>query len=119
MKRPGVLRRNARLMRRSRLAPVSKRRRELMALRRVVVARVMERDGYRCQAQGLSESFGGCFGRLTAHEIVSRARSGRDANLTDPAGMLVLCAHHNDMCEDHPLLAWRLGLVRHSWEQAS
>lgn len=101
-------------MKRTRIKPMSDKRRALNALRKPVVAAVMDRDNNRCCAQG--RGFGACHGRLTGHETKSRARAGTDANLLDPAGMLTLCAFHNTWCEDNPATAHEFGLTRHSWE---
>lgn len=123
MKRRGWLRsdpdKTRQWQRRSRkpLNPVSERRRKITPTRREVVAEVIRRDGYRCRLAGVG--FGECMGRLTAHEILPRGRSHRDENLLDPAGMVSVCAQHNDALSntaDLQAAAYDLGLLRHSWD---
>lgn len=97
----------------TRLKPMSDKRRAIMPARREVVRTVIERDG-RCMAAGVG--LGDCFGPLTAHEPLSRNRSGRrDENILDPARSIAVCSHHNEIMEGSPL-AHELGLVRHSWD---
>jgi hypothetical protein len=59
---------------------------------------------------------GGCYGAVAMHELKKRSRSGTDANLLDPKGVVPLCSHRNGWVENFPVEAHRLGLAKHSWE---
>ena len=107
-------------MKRSRLKPMSDKRRKVNAKRKEALeAHFGPREGWRCWFTAHPGLFvaGGCFGELAGHEILKRSRAGStDANLLDMANIVILCQRHNSWVEDEPQLAHGLGLAKHSWE---
>ena len=97
------------------IKPVSTKRRRVMIARRRAQDAACGPRPWTCAAIGRLP--GPCFGPVNGHEIKSRARSGRDDNLTDVSGQLPLCDRHNGFCEDFPEIAHEAGLVVHSWEE--
>jgi 5-methylcytosine-specific restriction endonuclease McrA len=90
-------------MKRSRIAPVSRKRRVLLRERRKVTD-AMNPICVRCGARADD-----------AHEIVSRARGG---SITDPANLVALCRACHTFITDNPRAAHAEGLSKHSWEGA-
>lgn len=101
-------------MRRTRLRPVSKRRRDTFAERTLLILRVHERD-VTCQARTRVPEIE-CGGPLDVHEIIPRSVWPRgelvEANCT------LVCRSHHDWIGDNPVEAHRLGLHAFSWERS-
>lgn len=95
-------------MKRTRLRPMSKKRRQANVLKTAIRQAVFARDGYQCQLARVSPVVGDCFGPLTPHHLLKASAGGEYVvdNLT------TLCAHHNGWVEDHPRVATELGMVR-------
>lgn len=94
-----------------RLSPTSKKRLVELRGRPAVRAAVLERDGGCLLHLGreLNDgSWGPCFGGLTYHHL-KKASQGGEYTIENGA---TLCAHHNDLVEDHPTRAASIGLVR-------
>lgn len=98
-------------MKRSRVNPISAKRRERIAKRRLTMAIVEERDGWRCQAQRVWRH--DCSGPLVGHEPRKRSAGGDE---TDPDCVLLVCNYVNQLVEQEPNWARSLGLSVHSWE---
>lgn len=57
----------------------------------------------------------GCIRRADdGHEVLSRARGG---SITDPANIRLVCRPHHDELTDEAGWGYRLGFLRHSWDQ--
>jgi len=94
---------------RTRIAPVSGRRRAQNRQRAAIVA-VLFPPGTLCAVPGCGRLFD------DVHEPLTRGRGG---SITDPANMAPLCRPHHDQITFRPEkseLAWayRLGLLRHA-----
>lgn len=113
LRRSAPLERSTGPARRTKLSPVSKKRKAETGARRATVAAVVARDG-GCVA-AFRGAPGACIGPLTAHEVVKRSQGGSHL---DPSNCVALCWGHNSWVEDHPAQARALGLVRSSWERA-
>ena len=115
-------------MKRTRLNPISKKRRSLNAERRQILENAWGPRPWSCWLssksgmQVLSGSTGQlhaepippCYGEVNAHEIVKRSQGG---SLVDPSNMVPLCNGHNGWVETADRdLVWELGLVRSRWE---
>lgn len=105
-------------MKRSRLRPVSeKRRAENVERQKLMLEKFGPREEWRCKlrddplAQGV---LGPCFGEVNGHEIVKRSRGG---SIVDMEIVVLLCNAHNDAVEMHPKESARMGLAAHSWER--
>lgn len=97
------------LKRRTRLRPVSDRKRAERTAAQPVVDAVFARDGGCLMARYHGPAVvPGCFGPLTPHHL--RKQSARRGGWTE-RNLVTLCAHHNGWVEDHPDLAHALGLV--------
>lgn len=107
-----ALRRGRPLVRTRRLAPKSAKRIREDHRRAVVVAEVMERDGFACRASQWSELCGPCWGPLDVHEPKTRARGGSHLS---PDAAIAICRAHHDWTHQHPAAAAELGLLEHSW----
>jgi hypothetical protein len=102
-------------LRRTPLRQQSERRRRVNTARKMLQVAAWGPEPWPCALRNIIGTR--CFGRVSGHEILSRARAGRtDANLLDVAGQLPACTRHNDWCEEHPNEAIALGLVKHSWD---
>ena len=107
--------------RKTALAPVSKARQRVNRERaQVLVEHFGPRSSWRCAMKDAPVAlavFGPCLGAVNGHEVLSRAAAGgRDDNLLDVQGIILLCAQHNGAVEDHPRAAYELGYKRHGWE---
>lgn len=103
-------------MKRSRIKPISDRRRKLNVERH---RRLEEKYGpsefWECEIGPIIGT--PCFGDVHGHEILSRERSGRrDENLLDLGGIKLACNHHNGWVDLHDKEANALGLSKHAWE---
>lgn len=115
--------------RRTRLKPISDRKRARTAQRREVVAEARARDRGRCRLDELvgvavidpEQPFAvvvgvvpdRCWGPLDAHEIIPRS-VWRDGDL-DVDNVAMLCRAHHDWVGDNPNAAELLGLHGRSW----
>lgn len=106
LRRSAPLERSTGPARRTKLSPVSKKRKAETGARRATVAAVVARDG-GCVA-AFRGAPGACIGPLTAHEVVKRSQGGSHL---DPTNCLALCWFHNGWVEDHPRAARELGLT--------
>lgn len=95
-------------LKRSRLAPVSARRRAEAPVRSKALAAVGRRDGTGCTFRPL----GGCVGRVAGHEIVRRSQLA-GSHLMPEVIVLVCEAHHR--LDLHKLTAERWGLRIPRW----
>lgn len=109
-------------MRPAPLARRGRRSRSKRVLRAHVVARVLARDRYRCQAYtklvALLERFTGpitCAGELDVHEIVPRS-IWPDGELVDE-NCVAVCRRHHEWIDAHPALAHEAGLHGFSWDR--
>lgn len=96
-------------MKRTRLKPMSDKRRRAIVDHAEIRAAVFERDHYLCRL-ALVPGAGLCFGQLTPHHIVKASQGG--AYSVD--NLASLCAFHNSELEanaDLARLAEGLGLV--------
>ena len=100
-------------MKRSRLNPMSAKRRSEIPQRRAVVAAVLERDGHECRAKASVPDVK-CFGDLIAHELIPRGEGG---DYLDPLHCLCVCWGHNSWIHDHSKEAYELGLLKHFHER--
>lgn len=101
-------------MKRTRLRPVSRKRRSETKARAEVRRVTFERAGYQCQAREVWLDIE-CGGPLDCHEIV--ARSAYPGGHLDPSNTLALCRRHHDAVDAEPLKAAAKGLKRWSWER--
>jgi hypothetical protein len=113
MKRSGIKRGTKGLERRTRLRPVSQKRRAELAKWAAVKADTLMRDAGICQAAHLVPQVA-CWGPLDPHHIAKRSTTPQ-ARL-DPDNIVWLCRRHHDMVDLDQLAAQRLGLHRPSWE---
>lgn len=101
------LRRGGPLQRRSRLAPVSPRKRREIRESRPVVEAVKARDRH-CVLRFHQALVGRCSWGLTAHHLVKQSRRRGGWTYWN---LVTLCAWHNEWVENFPRLAHRMGLV--------
>lgn len=97
------LRRGGPLRRRTRLAPMSAKRRASMPARAEVREAVFRRDG-GCVLAIWADLAGPCFGPLTFHHRRKASAGGAYSE----ANGLTLCARHNGWVEDAPSAAREL-----------
>lgn len=117
MKRSGPLKRRTPLargagpQRRTRLNPVSEKRRKVSSERRRFVHNVLN-DRPRCEAGALvriHDRGHRCFGYSTdVHEVLTRARGG---DILDPENVRAICRRCHDWIHEHPAAALELGLL--------
>lgn len=100
-------------MRRSRIKPMSSRRRADVAARAEVVRQVHERDR-TCQAAPVWPDVE-CGGGFDVHEPLTRARGG---NPLDPDQCVLLCHFHHRAVHDNPDRSHELCLLKHAWERS-
>lgn len=100
-------------MRRTRVRPVSDRRRAERPARHDVVEAAGRRDGWRCRARELVG--GPCAGPLDPHEIIPRSAWAADYLELD--NIVTVCRRHHDWIGDNPTAAHDAGLHRFSWER--
>lgn len=125
------LRRSTKPLKRTRLRPVSERRREVNAERARLQEEAWGPRPWKCAFERYvlaamcvgsvtvndARSLPQCHGPVAGHEKLSRSRAGRtDANLLNVADQEPLCSLHNEWVESNPVLAHVMGLARHSWE---
>lgn len=107
-------------MKRSRIKPVSDKRRALNVRRlELQEAAWGPKRWWRCWFKDRPAEMalaGPCAGIVDGHEILKRSRSGKDENLIDIDGQVPLCRYHNGWIENWPIEAHRMGLAKHSWE---
>lgn len=95
-------------MKRSRLNPISKKRRALNVDRREFVRRILE-ERPQCEAQIPYV----CSNHATdVHEILTRARGG---SIIDEDNVLALCRRCHTFITDHPSFSQEHGFTVHSW----
>lgn len=109
-------------VKRTPLKPMSAKKRAKQAKRRIVVLRVMQRDGscrFRASVDASREPWEyadfTCAGPLDVHEIIPRS-AWRDGDL-EVDNCVLLCRRHHDWVGDHPTEAHELGLHGYSWER--
>lgn len=95
-------------MKRTRIRPVSAKRRRANAERRRVIERLVAERGGRC------EWFGCPSEAHDAHELKSRARSG---SITSPDNIVLICRWHHNWITEHPAEALRMGWLVSSWDE--
>lgn len=93
-------------MKRSRLNPMSKKRRASLGERERVRLEVFQRDG-GCQLAWAVSAIPACAGPLTVHHLLKASQGGP----YHPENLVVLCAFHNGWVEDNPKHAYEFGLV--------
>jgi len=98
-------------VKRSRINPVSAKRRATFEARRECVEIVLERDkvcqwNVRCAALG-RDPLHACWGPLDVHEPGHRSQG---ADPTDPEQCVAVCRGCHSFLHAHPLLAKELGL---------
>lgn len=108
-------------MKRSRIRPVSDKRKALNAERKILMEEKFgPREEWRCSFAdfgGENLAFVALWthgGAVNGHEILKRSRGG---SITDMENVVLLCDVHNSWVEDNPALATRMGLAAHSWEK--
>lgn len=92
-------------MKRSRLRPVSLKRRRLMRERRRIVALLLETQP-SCQICDMYAS-------RHIHEVKSRARGG---SITDLPNLMAVCPSCHRFIHANPEWAESRGFLRHSWD---
>ncbi len=116
LKRGKPLKRGGPLKRKTRLVPVSKKRRAVSTQRQRMVRDELDQRP-QCEAgpvigsnnQFLSRQ---CTGRaIELHEPLTRARGG---SILDPTNTVAICRMCHNWIHDHPKLATELGLLQHS-----
>jgi hypothetical protein len=90
-------------LRRTRIRRVSAKRAEAKEDQRDVRMALFARDHGHC----LLEHLPPCAGPWTPHHV----RKASHLGVYELANLVTLCAHHNGWVEDHPHVAWGLGLV--------
>lgn len=106
LRRAAELRAKKPLRRTGRLAARSKRMAAIYVKRRKLVAELMA-DDPTCVYPGCTEA------GTDPHEPLTRARGG---DILDPSNVVPICRRHHDWCDDHPIEAEALGLLRWSWD---
>lgn len=96
-----------RLARRTRLKPVSAKRRAEAPARARVVAVTKERAGHRCEARELVPEVE-CGGQFDTDEI--KGRGVNPGGHLDDTNTQLLCRRHHDWKTTHPMEARRRGL---------
>ncbi len=99
-------------MKRTRLKPVSDKRRARLNLRRQTRNHVLQRDQYVCQAR---HAPGDCAGVLDVHEKIRRSQWA--AGIYDVDNCVTVCRRHHEWITGNPQAAHDLGLVLWSWER--
>lgn len=82
-------------VKRSRIAPISKKRRGLAGAKREIREAVFDRDDHRCQLAGVDDA-GPCYGHLTPHHKLKASQGGA----YDEDNLVTACAGHNDRIEE-------------------
>jgi hypothetical protein len=103
-------------MKRSRINPVSAKRKIENAQRKVLMLEKFgPRDGWKCSIPRYETPPGTppCYGYVNGHEILKRSRGG---SIIDMANVVLLCDLHNDWVEMNPTWAHDVGLAAHNWE---
>lgn len=95
-------------MKRSRLNPISKKRRGLLAERKVVREFVLARDN-GCVGRPLV-SWVDCAGPIDVHEVVRRSQDS--TAWLNPDLCISICRAHHDWTHDNPGVAYQIGLLR-------
>lgn len=85
----------------TRIKPVSDKRRATFPAREKCVRIVKKRDGYKCRVCGEDG--------YDVHEILTRAQGG---DPTDPDNAVLLCREHHDFAHNHPKWAAEVGLIQ-------
>ena len=112
-------------MKRTRLNPISKKRRAALPARSAVIREVHERDQHCQFIAALWNPEAGweegdlvgvptrCGGPLDVHEIIPR--SAWSAGWLEPSNCLLLCRAHHRWTTENPRVANLLGLSKSSW----
>ena len=104
-------------MKRTRIKPVSDKRRAVNVERRRMLEQTFgKRESWRCSLRDTPSAlaaFGACFGEVNGHEVLKRSQGG---SIVDPENIVLLCNHHNSQVEMFPVEAHKFGLMRHVWE---
>lgn len=115
VKRSGTIERRSALARRTRLRPMSEKRRAMLDERRAFVASVLQ-ERPRCEA---GEPIGTCDGKhrcardsVDVHEVKTRARGG---SILDADNVIAVCRRCHDWIHANPAASLRLGLLASSW----
>jgi len=96
-------------VKRSRLKPISAKRKSQTKARRELIAAVMERDRNSCQAR-----IEGCSHHATdVHELKTRARGG---SILEMSNCIALCRSCHSWITEHPAWASAHGFMLHSWD---
>lgn len=118
LRRTELKRGDSQLQRRTRLQPMSDKRRAAMPARAECRQLVIDRARGRCEACPIVRPGARARQGVDVHEILTRARAGDAiAAITDPANCLFVCRPCHDWITEHPIEAEQLGLVRHSWDR--
>jgi len=107
------LKRGTSRLKRTRLKPISDKRREEIPERQKTLEVVFARDKRQCRAAAFFPDMP-CQGPLDGHEPLSRARGG---NPLDPDEVVTVCRGHHDHIHAHPEESAALGLLEHSWDE--
>ena len=104
-------------MKRTRLNPVSKKRRDQNVERAKILEAAWGPRPWVCVFKFRPEwkkIFGGeCFGEVNGHELVKSVHGG---SRVDISNIRPVCNYHNGAIEDYPKVAHELGLMKHFWE---
>ena len=95
-------------MRRSRLNPISKKRRSQLAERKQVREFVLARDNGCVGAQLVT--WVSCAGPIDVHEVVRRSQDS--TAWLNPDLCVSICRSHHDYCHANPGVAYQIGLLR-------
>ena len=96
-----------------RIAPRSAKRIAEAPKRRAVKSLAMLRADGRCEARDVLDH--DCEGPLDAHELIPR--SEYPGGHLDQRNVIIICRVAHDWVHDHPKDAYRVGLLKHSWER--
>jgi hypothetical protein len=111
MKRSPLTRSGTGLVRRTKIASVSRKRAKQNKQREGVLRAKFGERPWPCAfwdyAPGSAWPWPSCYGRVDGHEIKSRAQGG---SITDPDNIVPLCAVHNEFIASHRALGEAIGL---------
>ena len=93
-------------LKRTRLAPISAKRRDQIPDRAAVREAVFARDGAKCAAAPFFPDVR-CHGGPTVHHVLKSSQGGPYAEWN----LITTCAVHNSLIEDRPVEAEAAGLV--------
>jgi hypothetical protein len=95
------------LQSRSRLRPMSAKRRAENVVRRRMLAELGAVRGPTCEVPWCRRRW------VDGHEPMTRGRGG---SIVDPSNCKLVCRRHNEELTMEPAWGYEIGFLRHSWE---